>query len=89
MQHCIIQQYYKNSVQHLTCVNYVQHETCDNENLDMFIQLFSLKNNYYFRIKTMGVNYEPSKTSGRVLKKSPRQVHGCREGQGNSEFVTL
>jgi hypothetical protein len=43
MQHCIIQQYYKNSVQHLTCVSYVQHETCDNENLDMFIQLFSLK----------------------------------------------
>jgi hypothetical protein len=43
MQHCIIQQYYKNSVQHLTCVSYVQHETCDNENLEMFIQLLSLK----------------------------------------------
>ncbi len=70
MQHCIIQQYYKNSVQHLTCVNYVQHETCDNENLDMFIQLFSLKNNnYYFRIKTMGANYEPSKKVAGCKKK--------------------
>jgi len=66
MQHCIIQQYNKNSVQHLTCVSYVQHETCDDENLDMFIQLFWLKIYYYFRNKTMGVNYEPSKTSGRV-----------------------
>jgi NADH:ubiquinone oxidoreductase subunit C len=66
MQHCIIQQYYKNSVQHLTCVSYVQYETCDNENLEMFIQLLSLKKNKKFHNKTMGVNYEPSKTSGWV-----------------------
>jgi hypothetical protein len=81
MQHCIIQQYYKNSVQHLTCVNYVQLETCDNENLDMFIQLFSLKTYYYFRIKTMGVNYEPSKTSGRVLKKAQDKCMGVEKAK--------
>jgi len=58
MQHCIIQQYYKNSVQHLTCVSYVQHETCDNENIDMFIQLLSFKEKKK-RNKTTSVNYEP------------------------------
>jgi hypothetical protein len=32
-------------IKHIICASYVQHETCDNENFKIFINLFSLNSN--------------------------------------------
>jgi hypothetical protein len=50
-------------IQHIICVSYVQHETCDNENFKIFIKLFSLNPNLKklhitFILRKRGMNHQ-------------------------------